>query len=250
VVGEIDRSSAPTMLHEEAIYLHEGQQYQVEVLDLEEKKAYVRGVDVDYYTDAQQAVKIRVLGVRDSEDIRSHGDVEVTYLPTIFKKIKFQTHENVGWGNIYLDEDPFPTTAYWLTIPGHVSERMPRAELETGLRGTAHVLGQVAPLFLMCDPADIRVWPEVKAPFTQTPTIYVYDRVPGGIGFSERLYRLHRQILGNAGKLVSDCVCDFGCPSCIGPAETGTTNAKLCVLGLLGALAAESRAPMHAAGSL
>jgi DEAD/DEAH box helicase domain-containing protein len=158
VVGEIDRDSAPTMVHEEAIYLHEGRQFQVERLDLEEKKAYVRAVDVDYYTDAEQAVKVRILDRFDSERGRGHGEVEVTYLPTIFKKIKLHTHENVGWGKIHLPEDSFHTTAYWLTIPGEVGQLIPMSELEAGLVGVAHVLGQVAPLFLMCDPRDIAVW--------------------------------------------------------------------------------------------
>lgn len=240
VIGEMDRTSAPTLLHEEAIYIHDGQQYQVELLDLEEKKAYVRAVDVDYYTDAEQAMKIRVLGQRDASGGRAHGEVEVTYLPTIFKKIKFQTHENVGWGRIHLHEDPFPTTAYWVSVNPETITHMPVHDLETGLRGTAHLLGQVAPLFLMCDPSDIGVWPEVRSPFTGAPTIYLYDHVPGGIGFSERLFRLHRQMLLNAGKLVSTCPCAAGCPSCIGPITDALGNPKMNVLSLLGVLLEET----------
>jgi DEAD/DEAH box helicase domain-containing protein len=236
VIGEIDRVSAPTMIHEEAIYIHEGRQFQVEKLDLEEKKAFVRPVDVDYYTDAEQAVKISVLDVFDRDDARAHGEVSVTYLPTIFKKIKLHTHENVGWGKIHLDEDTFHTAAYWLCLPSAVAEGLPRGQLESGLIGLAHVLGQVAPLFLMCDPHDIAVWPEIKAPFTGAPTIFMYDRVPGGIGFSKRLYQLHRRLLANAGQLVSRCGCDHGCPSCIGPADAHGTNAKMCVLQILSLL--------------
>jgi DEAD/DEAH box helicase domain-containing protein len=243
VVGEIDRSSAPTMLHEEAIYIHEGQQYQVESLDLAEKKAYVSAVDVDYYTDAEQAVKIRVLDVGESSEGRSHGEIEVTYLPTIYKKIKLHTHENVGWGNIYLDEDPFPTTAYWITVPEHVSALMPNGELDTGLRAVAHVLGQVAPLFLMCDPGDLAVWSELRATFTRLPTIFVYDRVPGGVGFSPRLFRMHRQLLANAGDLVTRCPCTRGCPSCIGPREESGMNPKLCAIRLLGVFLDEVALP-------
>jgi DEAD/DEAH box helicase domain-containing protein len=243
VVGEIDRSSAPTMLHEEAIYIHEGQQYQVEELDLAEKKAYVTAVDVDYYTDAEQAVKIRVLEVAETSGGKTHGDVEVTYLPTIFKKIKLHTHENVGWGNIYLDEDPFPTTAFWFTVPEHVQALMPRGELETGLRAIAHVLGQVAPVYLMCDPADLAAWSELRATFTLLPTIFLYDRVPGGVGFSARLFRLHRQLLASAGDLVTRCPCEHGCPSCIGPRETEGTNPKLCAIRLLGVFLDEVALP-------
>jgi DEAD/DEAH box helicase domain-containing protein len=243
VIGEMDRASAPTMLHDEAIYLHEGQQYQVIRLDLEEKKAFVSPVDVDYYTDAEQAVQVRVLDVDETRDARSHGEVEVTYLPTIFKKIRFTTHENVGWGRIHLDEDPFPTTAYWITIPEHIAERMPRLELETGLRAVGHVLGQVAPIFLMCDPGDIAVWSEIKATFTRAPTIFVYDRIPGGIGFSKRLFGMHQQLLGSAGDLVARCPCEYGCPACIGPREEGGPNPKLCALSLLGVVIGEARLP-------
>lgn len=240
VVGEIDRASAPTMLHEEAIYIHEGQQYQVEILDLEEKKAYVRPVDVDYYTDAEQAVTIRVLEVDESDAGRSHGEVEITYLPTIFKKIRLQTHENVGWGNIHIDEDPFPSTAYWLSLPGRLAESLSRAELESGLRAVSHVLGQVAPLFLMCDPHDLAVWSEIKATFTRLPTIFIYDRVPGGIGFSRRLYRLHRQLLASAGDVVARCSCAHGCPSCIGPRLDTTGNPKMAAIRLLGIFLGET----------
>jgi DEAD/DEAH box helicase domain-containing protein len=240
VVGEIDRSSAPTMVHEEAIYIHEGQQYQVEVLDLDEKKAFVRAVEADYYTDAEQAVKVRVLDVAASSGDRSHGEVEVTYLPTIFKKIKLHTHENVGWGNIYLHEDPFPTTAYWVVVSPQMSRALSQPVLEAGLRAVSHILGQVAPLFLMCDPADIAVWSELKATFTREPTIFIYDRVPGGVGFSERLFHMHRQLIAGAGDLLTRCRCENGCPSCVGPREIAGPDGKMCALSLLGALMQES----------
>lgn len=243
VIGEIDRVSAPTMVHEEAIYIHEGRQFQVEKLDLEEKKAFVRAVDVDYYTDAEQAVRISVLDVFQSADSRAHGEVSVTYLPTIFKKIKLHTHENVGWGKIHLDEDTFHTAAYWLSLPAAVADALPKSQLEAGLVGLAHVLGQVAPLFLMCDPHDIAVWPEIKAPFTGSPTIFMYDRVPGGIGFSKRLYQLHRQLLANAGQMVSRCGCERGCPSCVGPSDIPGQNPKMCVLQLLSLLITPAASP-------
>jgi DEAD/DEAH box helicase domain-containing protein len=243
VIGEIDRVSAPTMVHEEAIYIHEGSQYQVEKLDLEEKKAFVRPVDVDYYTDAEQAVKVNVLEVFDSAEGRHHGEVSVTYLPTIYKKIKLGTHENVGWGQIHLPEDTFHTTAYWLTLPEPVVRTMPRIELEVGLMGLSHVLGSIAPLFLMCDPSDIAVWPEIKATFTGVPTVFLYDRVPGGIGFSKRLFGLHAQMLGNAARMIAQCGCERGCPSCVGPSGAVEPNTKMATLRLIGILVDEIRLP-------
>jgi DEAD/DEAH box helicase domain-containing protein len=243
VIGEIDRVSAPTMVHEEAIYIHEGSQYQVEKLDLEEKKAFVRAVDVEYYTDAEQAVKVNVLEVFDSAEGRHHGEVSVTYLPTIYKKIRLGTHENVGWGQIHLPEDTFHTTAYWLTLPDASVRTLPRLELEAGLMGLSHVLGSIAPLFLMCDPADIAVWPEIKATFTGVPTVFLYDRVPGGIGFSKRLFGLHGQMLGNAARMIAQCACERGCPSCVGPTGAVEPNAKLATLRLIGIMVDEIRLP-------
>jgi DEAD/DEAH box helicase domain-containing protein len=128
-------------------------------------------------------------------------------------------------------------------LPAAIADGIPRGQLESGLVGLSHVLGQVAPLFLMCDPADIAVWPEIKAPFTAAPTIFMYDRVPGGIGFSKRLYQLHRQLLSNAGQLVSRCGCERGCPSCIGPQDTGGGNAKMSVLQILALLMTPTAGP-------
>jgi DEAD/DEAH box helicase domain-containing protein len=153
------------------------------------------------------------------------------------------THENVGWGKIHLDEDTFHTTAYWLALSPAVAEALPRSQLEAGLIGLAHVLGQVAPLYLMCDPHDIAVWPEVKAPLTGAPTIFMYDHVPGGIGLSKRLYGLHRRLLGNAGQLVSRCGCERGCPSCIGPSDVPGQNPKMCVLQILSLLMEPTSGP-------
>ncbi|HEX8917181.1 MAG TPA: DEAD/DEAH box helicase [Chloroflexota bacterium] len=236
VIGEIDRVSAPTMVHEEAIYMHQSRQYQVEKLDLEEKKAYVRAVDVDYYTDAEQAVKVAVLEAFEESARKGYGEVAVSYLPTIYKKIKLHTHENVGWGRIHLEEDTFHTSAYWITVPSAVAGSMPVSQMEIALVGLAHVLREVAPLFLMCDPHDVSVWPEVKATHTGSPTIFLYDRVPGGVGFSRRLFTLHQRLLASAGDVVTSCRCERGCPSCIGPLEDRRLNPKLCVLQMLAVL--------------
>jgi DEAD/DEAH box helicase domain-containing protein len=95
----------------------------------------------------------------------------------------------------------------------------------------------------MCDPQDIVAWPEIKAPFSGEPTIYLYERVPAGIGFSKRLYALHRQMLVNAGQMITRCGCERGCPSCVGPRYEFDHNAKMCTLRLLGVLLDEMRLP-------
>lgn len=244
VIGEIDRTSAPTMVHEEAIYIHGAVQYQVERLDLEEKKAYVRRVDVDYYTDAELDVKIGVMEVMGRDDRnRAHGEVAVTYLPAIFKKIKFDTHENVGWGKIHLPEDTMHTRAYWIWLDQMVTDMMPSGEVESGLMGLATVLGNLAPLYLMCDPRDLHAWAEVRAPFTESPTIFLYDAIPGGVGLSERLYEMHGTLLKGAIDLVTTCECERGCPSCVGPQFGAAPSAKLQTIGLL-SLLMETKSPL------
>jgi DEAD/DEAH box helicase domain-containing protein len=248
VIGEIDRTSAPLMVHEEAIYLHGGVQYQVERLDLEEKKAYVRKVDVDYYTDAQLSVRIGVMEVAGQDPRnRAHGEVAVTYLPTIFKKIKLNTHENVGWGRIHLAEDTMHTRAYWLWLPRPVTDALPAIEVEAGLAGLGNVMANLAPLYLMCDPRDLRVWSEIRAAFTEAPTIFLYDSIPGGVGFSQRLYETHDMLLRGAGELVSGCPCDSGCPSCVGPQFEGGPSAKLQALRLIDILMTYRARPVEMA---
>lgn len=229
VIGEVDRFSAPMMIHEEAIYIHGSQQYQVEKLDYEEKKAYVRKVDVDYYTDANLAVEIKVLEEfkQDSEEnFKKHmGEVMVTSLATMFKKIKLFTHENVGSGPIHLPPEEMHTTAFWISIPEDI-EGLSKEELQSGLLGLCNVMANVAPLYLMCDPRDIRGVVQIKSPFTLKPTIYIYDNYPGGVGFSEKLYDMSRMLLKAARQVIMECSCEDGCPSCVGPYQEVGSGSK------------------------
>lgn len=239
VIGECCRFSAPMLLHEEAIYIHEGQQYQVEKLDFEEKKAYVRAVDVDYYTDANLAVDLKVLDVFREEEskgiLKSSGEVMVSALVTMFKKIKFYTHENIGSGPVDLPETSMHTTSYWVSFPEKLPEGMTQTSMQDGLLGLSNVLVNAAPLYLMCDPRDISVVYQVKSTFTQRPTIYIYDNYPGGVGFSDKLYELHNEIFETARKMIKSCSCESGCPSCVGPLDefSGIGNPKESALKLI-----------------
>jgi DEAD/DEAH box helicase domain-containing protein len=219
VLGEVDRPSAPTRIHEQAIYLHAGRTYQVEKLDYPERKAFVRAVDADYYTEAEMAGRLEVLRIDgelhlDEADAAT-GDVEVSFLPTIFKKITFEGHDNVGWGPIHLPEEHLPTVAAWWTLRSPLDG--PPARTAEALAGAAYVLSSVASLFLMCDPRDIGVSPEVRDPRTGLPTLYLYDMVPGGVGLAEAAFRRAHELFAAALERVRACPCDLGCPSCIGP---------------------------------
>ncbi|MEY2192231.1 DEAD/DEAH box helicase [Neobacillus sp. BF23-41] len=228
VIGEMDRFSAMTLLHDEAIYLHQGTQFQVEKLDWEEKKAFVREVDVDYYTDANLAVQLKVLEVDklESKDDAEfgYGDVSVRAMATIFKKIKFETHENIGSGPIQLPEEELHTNAAWISLNQPISE-IGHERLEQGLVGTAHALNHIAPLFVMADPQDIHVIPQVKAVHNEKPTIFFYDRYPGGIGLSEKIHTGMSEVFEETKKMITRCQCGFGCPSCIGT-DTVSDTAK------------------------
>ncbi|PLR99702.1 DEAD/DEAH box helicase [Bacillus sp. T33-2] len=235
VIGEMDRFSAMTLLHEEAIYLHQGIQFQVEKLDWEEKKAFVREVDVDYFTDANLAVSLDVLEIDKHRAVLDteigYGDVSVRAMATIFKKIKFDTHENIGSGPISLPEEELHTNSTWVSLnkemTGFGGER-----IEQGLIGTSQALKHIAPLFVMCDPQDVHVVPQVKASHNEKPTIFFYDRYPGGVGLSEKIYSGMEEILKKTKQMVGGCKCAAGCPSCIGT-DASSENAKADVLKIL-----------------
>ena len=221
VIGEMDQFTAPVLLHEEAVYLHEGAQFHVDRLDWDEKKAYVRPVEVDYYTDALASVTVQVLdsfgGPEGAGVARSHGEIKITSLASMFKKIRFHTHENIGSGPIHLPEQTLHTTGYWLTVDEDLWRSLGRETLEAGLQGMAHSLRHVASLRLMCDPRDLGSVAEVRSVTTRLPTVTLYEVYPGGVGFSARMYELHRELLDDAADLVRDCPCLAGCPSCVGP---------------------------------
>jgi len=244
VIGEVDRPAAPLLIHDEAIYMHGGQQYHVDRLDWHEKKAYVRKVDVDYYTDANLAVDLEVLESFESAPAKGcevdHGEVAVRDVATIFKKIKLDTNENVGWGRISIPEESRHTTGYWFALGDAATEGLGRGALQDGLWGVAHLLRNLAPIFLMCDPRDLQAVAQVRSPFTERPTLFLYENQPGGVGMARRLFEIHPKLMQAARELVSNCGCPAGCPGCVGPsigpnqsAESDAPTAKRAALVLL-----------------
>ncbi len=306
-IGQIDRDSAGTLVYTGAIYIHEGQSFQVDRLDWEHGQAFVTPAHVDYYTEASSTTDVDVEHEMQRAEagatIKSLGEVCVTSQPVGFRKIKLYTHETLGWGEINLPEQEMHTTAYWFCVAPDVADDLiaqgvlfapndygpewdevraavlerdghrcrkcgageppgrshdvhhlrpfrefgyvrginhndrlanapenlitlcrachHRAETATGLRGAlsglGHVLGEIAPLYLMCDPRDIGVIAEARSAFTELPTITIYDRVPAGIGFSDELFELHDQLLRAAHEVIAHCPCETGCPACVGP---------------------------------
>ena len=250
VIGETSFTSGPATLHEKAIYILEGTLYQVERLDFEGHKAYVRTIDCDYYTDAITYTKVKVL----EAFAPGHGEVHVSSRVVGFKKIKFYTNENVGSGELDLPEQQMHTTAYWLTISRTVMAALPYAadDRRDGVVGLAFAMRQVAQLLLMCDRQDIGIsigggeqGEETDlarmgqpAAVADEPRIFIYDNYPGGIGFSEPLFAMRGDLLARTRDLIAGCACEHGCPTCVGPAGNAGPLAKIVALRMLDQLAA------------
>jgi DEAD/DEAH box helicase domain-containing protein len=231
VIGEMDLFSSQEMLHDEAVYIHGGRQYHVDKLDWERSKAYVRPVDVDYYTDAQRKTELKTLSDEEGEPVRlgrkGLGEIGLISKVTVYKKIKLGTHENVGAGRIHLPQLEMHTTSFWWELPDALHAQMSDARLDLGdaLKGLAHLLGNVVPAFVMADPSDLRTLPMVRSTFTDRPTLYIYDAYPGGVGYSQRIYGQLDDILGHARNHLDRCACESGCPSCVGAqVESGATS--------------------------
>lgn len=222
VIGEMDRYTVPMLLHENAIYMHEARQYQVEKLDFDACKAFIRQVDVGYYTDANLNVNLSLLDVEEEQQrpcggTLSLGEVKVTTLVTMFKKIRFDTHETLGFGHVRLPETDMHTTAVWWTLPDALAAQFENDTLKNGMMAVANLLRIVAPLYLMCAPQDVAVVYQVKSPMTDKPTVILYDNCPGGVGLSHKAYSMQDMLLEKCLQIVQDCPCQYGCPSCAGP---------------------------------
>jgi len=270
VIGEVDFSSALTTVHPKAIYIHQGQQYHVEHLDFDKRKAYVKPVNVDYYTDAIRYTQVRVLEVAEEQTIsgsatRVHGDVLVRSQVVGFKKIKFFTNENVGSGKLELPENEMHTTSFWLTLGHSLLAELPfsLSERQSGIFGLLYALGSMASLLMMCDRRDLGTAVGERPPSAATeinwedfatvpsngseaeeffePNLYIYDAYPGGIGFSEPLYRICDTLLKRTLELISACPCKNGCPSCVGPAGDRSERTKEVGLEILARLCRDTQ---------
>ncbi|MDO4828035.1 MAG: DEAD/DEAH box helicase [Clostridia bacterium] len=234
VIGEMDRFTVPMLLHRYAIYMHEGRQYQVEELDFDDKKAYIREVDVGYYTDADLTTSLKVLDEFESEPLgllsRHRGEVLVSSIVTLFKKIRFDTHENLGWGPVTLPELEMQTTACWWTLPAGMEAKYGKDDMKTAMVALAYLMRHIAPMYLMCASTDISVVYHVKDPFSDQPTVYLYDHIPGGVGLSDRVYEMNMELFVEARRMLAACPCENGCPSCVGAESVGGKKTLIAIL--------------------
>ncbi|MGI6174072.1 MAG: DEAD/DEAH box helicase [Christensenellales bacterium] len=220
VIGEMDRFTVPMLLHKYAIYMHEGRQYQVEELDFDDKKAYVRRVDVDYYTDANLVTSLKVLADDDEKQAglleKHRGDVLVSSIVTLFKKMKLDTQENLGWGPVTLPELEMQTSACWWILPDGLEQKYGKDVAQSAMLGLANILRDIVPAYLMCARGDIHILYRVKDDFTGRSTLYLHDAIPGGLGLSEKVYEMDMELFRQALSMAKGCKCKAGCPSCVG----------------------------------
>jgi len=223
VIGQVDSISAPELVYPGAIYLHEGESYQVRQLDFEGKVAYVERAETDYYTQPVLADKCRIRQERERKAARGltacFGDLTVTWTTVAFKKIKFYTNENIGQTALDLPAQTLETTGLWMMVDPAVLEELRELGLKAveGLVGLRNLALVCLPMLAMCDRRDLSGI--VESANTGQPTAFLYDRFLGGLGFAEKGYELVDELLAMCRRLIADCACESGCPSCVGLAN-------------------------------
>jgi DEAD/DEAH box helicase domain-containing protein len=274
-LAELDFRSAHSMLHEQAIYQHDAAQYQVERLDYENHKAFVRRVEPDYFTTALSHSRVTILDPAAERTVvqgkLGHGDIKVVETVTGYKKIKFFTHENAGYGDVRLPDLEMHTTGFWWTLPAPAPARWSRALRIDALRGAGAALETVASLALMCEPRDIGrtladaeeidVEPEGERAHPARaddgpseidtangagpprgaldalyrPTLFLFDALPGGVGLARRIFERTEELMDRAARLIAHCTCKSGCPACVGAAMVHSERKQAARTLLLGA---------------
>jgi len=273
VIAEVDYTAAAMTLYEGAIYMIQAAPYQVERLDWEGRKAFARRTRVDYYTDAIDYTRLKILDEFDrrpaADSAVSRGEVHLVRRVPGYKKIRYYTHENVGYGRIDLpDQEMHTTAAWWRVDPAALERRFAsRQEAIDGFLGAAYAMHHVAAMRLLSEPRDLgRAVGDAESDWFATvgasgrgqltnaagepldaeqprrfaPTLFLYDNYPGGVGLSEPLFEQADPIVRGARDLVASCGCRHGCPACVGPILVGegdrghsATGAALRVLELL-----------------
>jgi len=316
-IGEIDGESVYWMVHPQAVYLHEGEDYIVTDLDDETHTVSLYPSQVDYFTRAKQETEINILETISELPIqhgsKAYGEISVVTQVVGFQKLKNGTLENLGFFDLSLPSTKLQTFGSWIKInqsgidqlrdqglwnndpndygPAwsiqrkkalerdnytcqvcglrgpemlhHVHHKTPfrmfptaiaanslenlvtlcpachrrveaRFRIRSGLAGFGYVLGNLAPLFVMCDARDIGVFTDPRSVFNDgAPLVAIYDMVPGGIGFSQSLYDTFTTLLTASLELVEGCACKDGCPACVGPGGEFGLSGKIETIGLL-----------------
>jgi DEAD/DEAH box helicase domain-containing protein len=228
VMAEVDRADAMTQIHEGAIYGHQGAQFLITRMEYDDRRVYAKRVDPDYFTEAEVDVDVRVIHADEQRAAAAmelagfdlhRGEVGVKTLATVYKKIKFYTRENVGAGEIELPPEEMETTAAWMLLDRATTVACGLVDPRHagGWSGLGHLLHHLLPVYLGCSISDVRRKTEVKSAEFDTPSLFLIDNVPGGVGLAEKIYELWPTLLRTAREVIEGCPCASGCPACVGP---------------------------------
>ncbi|MCP4194557.1 MAG: DEAD/DEAH box helicase [Planctomycetaceae bacterium] len=221
VIANVDAISAPELIYPQAVYLHNGETYFIRELDLEGKVAYAERHEMDYYTQAVLESNVLITAQRTTNEALTtaelaYGNVDVSWKTVAFKKIKFSTRENVGFGSVDIPAQNLPTTAFWLVPDDQIRLQLKSERLRTseGLCGLRNLAVEALPMIAMCDSRDISGVVDSKN--LGKSSLILYDRYPGGLGYSEKGFHQIQALLELCHEMVAECECEEGCPSCVG----------------------------------
>ncbi|HEX5982887.1 MAG TPA: Zn-binding domain-containing protein, partial [Solirubrobacterales bacterium] len=237
MLGLVEAERAFTTIHPGAVYLHLGRSYEVDRLDIEERRAIVSSFDGDWYTRPKKETEIYIERVREQREVAgvqlNFGDVSVTEQVIAFQRVSVSDQEPIDIVALELPEQSFVTQALWYVLPDGLSRALPSEALLGSLHATEHSQIAVLPLIAMCDRWDIGGLSTNVHFQTGRSTIFIYDGHPGGVGITHRGYERFEQLLGDAERLIAECPCESGCPSCVQSPKCGNLNEPLHKAGAL-----------------
>jgi DEAD/DEAH box helicase domain-containing protein len=237
LLGTVEAARAYSTTHQGAIYLHQARSYEVVDLELDSRRALVQPFDGDWYTQPKRETQTEILRLADRRDtmgvVLSYGEVRVTETVVAYQRKHLPDHEVIDLQTLDLPQTEFTTRALWYELPGVLTSEVPLEVLMGSLHAAEHSQIAVLPLLAMCDRWDIGGLSTNIHPQTGGPTIFIYDGHPGGIGISRRGFEAFETLVGDAHRLIADCPCESGCPSCVQSPKCGNLNEPLSKAGAL-----------------
>lgn len=233
LIGTVEGGIAFKTVHSGAIYLHKGETYLIEKLDIANLTAYARPVEATYYTEARENSHILILETHRQrpmgQTVACFGEVVVTNRVVGFRRKKLFSDEVLEIVDLDLPEQTFETEAFWFTVPPAISSNIVSEGRELG--GSIHAVEHAAigmmPLLSTCDRWDVGGVSHPEHPDTALPTIFIYDGYPGGVGIAEATYATLDELLKATRAIISECPCTDGCPSCVQSPKCGNNNESL-----------------------
>ena len=241
LLGTTEAARAHSTVHEGAVYMHLGRSYEVRELDLERRRALVTPSDADFYTQPKRETDTAIERLHERRETLgvtlSFGEVSVTETVLAYQRRRLADHTPIDLRALDLPTTSFSTQALWYEIdPDALAETIPLEVLLGTLHATEHAQIAVLPLIAMCDRWDIGGLSTNLHPQTGRPTIFIYDGHPGGVGITRRAFIEFERLVGDAQRLLAECRCADGCPSCVQSPKCGNLNEPLSKAGALALL--------------